>query len=227
MTGRLVTDLHSFLASCRRMEDGFFATSPEVEWRLGGVLLAWSENRFAAVRKAPVDDGDYEFEGLWALPGGMVRTSGDERGCEEALRVAVEYRAVQESGILVGTSRFSPTSRLGPVVTSYTAKGFRRYTLVTAMAGDVSFPSDLSPRDRSVDAACWTDSPPNWQTFAPANRLILGHLAWSSLNEAQRDQAMGPLVEAVTQCGAWAGEIGLTPAAAPWEDGSGWQLAWP
>lgn len=223
-----MTELHSFISSCRRLDDGFFAMSPDDEWRLGGVLHASSETRFAAVRKASVKDSDYEFKGLWALPGGMVRTTIGKNDCEQAVRFAVENRAAREAGIRTGgPSDCILASHLGPVVTSYTAKGSKRYTLVTAMVCSVSASSDLAAGDHSVDAACWMGTSPDWRMFAPANRLILGHLAWPALTETQRDQATEPLLDAIARCGKWANEIGLTPATAPWEDTSKWQHAWP
>lgn len=226
-----LTDYRTFLESCQCLTDGFFATSSEAAWRLGNVLHARCDDRFAAVRKAPVQCSRYEFEGLWALPGGMVRVSGGQRGCDEALRFAVEDRAVREAGILTGDcSEYLPAAHLGPVVTSYTAKGLRRHTLVTAITCSVSAASDLSAGDHSVDAACWMEMPPKWSTFAPANRLILGHLAWDALSMTQQDQATEPLLAAIAQCAEWADEIDLAPAAAPWadrDDLSKWRLAWP
>lgn len=226
-----MTDYWTFLASCKCLDDGFFATSPEAAWRVGSVLHARWYDRFAAVRKAPVRCSRYEFEGLWALPGGMVRMQGGRHGCEEALRFAVENRTTREAGIPTGCcSEYLPASHLGPVVTSYTAKGSRRHTLVTAMTCSVSAPSGLSAGDRSVDAACWMETPPDWSTLAPANRLILGHLAWDALSRTQQDQATEPLLAAIAQCAGWADKIGLTPAAAPWDDLddlSMWRLAWP
>lgn len=226
-----MTDYRTFLESCQSLDDGFFATSPEAAWRVGSVLHARWGDRFAAVRKAPVQCSRYEFEGLWALPGGMVRMQGGRHSCEEALRVAVEGRATREASMPAGRcSDYLPASHLGPVVTSYTAKGSRRHTLVTAMTCSVSAPSDLSAGDHSVDAACWMEMPPDWSTLAPANRLILGHLAWHALSRTQQDQAMEPLLAAIGQCAEWADEIGLPRAVAPWEnlvELSKWRLAWP
>jgi hypothetical protein len=156
---------------------------------------------------------------------------GGRHSFEEALWFAVEDRALGEAGISTDDcSEYLPASHLGPVVTSYTAKGSRRHTLVTVMTCSVSAPSDLSARDHSVDAAYWMETPPDWSTLAPANRLILGHLAWNALSRTQQDQATEPLLAAIAQCARWADEIGLAPAAAPWDDPddlSKWRLAWP
>jgi hypothetical protein len=161
----------------------------------------------------------------------MVRMQGGRHSFEEALWYAVKGRALREAGISTdGCSEYLPASHLGPVVTSYTAKGSRRHTLVTVMTCSVSAPSDLSARDHSVDAAYWMETPPDWSSLAPANRLILGHLAWNALSRTQQDQATEPLLAAIAQCAGWADEIGLAPAAAPWDDPddlSKWRLAWP
>lgn len=226
-----MTNYRTFLASCVCLDDGFFATSPEAAWRVGGVLHARWNDRFAAVRKAPVRCSRYEFEGLWALPGGMVRMPGGRYDCEQALRFAVEHRAAREAGILPGRcSAYLPASNLGPVVTSYTVKGSIRHTLVTVMTCSVSAPLNLSAGDYSVDAACWMETPPDWSTLAPANRLILSHLAWHALSRTQQDQATEPLLAAIGQCAEWADEVGLARPVAPWEDLgelSKWRLAWP
>ncbi len=156
---------------------------------------------------------------------------GGRHSFEEALWFAVKDRALREAGISNGgCSEYLLASHLGPVVTSYTAKGSRRHTLVTAMTCSVSAPLGLSAGDHSVDAAYWMETPPDWSTLAPANRLILSHLAWNALSKTQQDQAMEPLLAAIAQCTEWADEIGLAPAAAPWDDLanlSKWRMSWP
>lgn len=226
-----MADFQAFLQLCRTLDDGFLASFPQAAWRIGAILLARQRDRLAVVRKAPVQPGRYEFEGLWALPGGMVRATDASLEAEPAIRIAIETRAAKEAGIdfqLCSERLFAEA--LGPVITSYTAKGAKRYTLVAAMTCHVAGRLDLAKADHSVDATCWASLPPEWSTYAPANRLILGHLLWDVLGTDGQEDAREPIAEAVAQCALWAVEAGVAPAVAPWDSLEAllkWKRAWP
>lgn len=216
----------AFLEAARRTVDGFAAHADSDEWRIGAVVLAQSSDRFAAVRKAPKPG--YDFSGLWAMPGGMVRPNAASGDFERVVEDALCIRAASESGLAV--SHLERASGLGPVVTSYDVAGTRRHVVVMAFVACLPQPVPLRVSDTSIADAVWSEIPPDWTAFAPANRLILGHLLWRSLDREQRRSAEAALFVALDQSTVAAREIGWPEPAPPWADEpalSDWGASWP
>ena len=216
-------EFDAFLRSLRRTDDGFAAQDEDDPWRLGTVLMACSKDRFVAVRKARKPH--YDFSGLWAMPGGMVRSQGAvlERDIEASLRT----RAAAESGLAVESLKRAPG--LGPVVTAYDVAGLRRYVVVVAYVSDFPQPMSLNTSDASVTDAIWSVVPPPWSEFAPANRLIVGHLLWGRLEPAECLSAQPALQAALAECTAAAREIGWPAPLPPWEGAASlqaWRASW-
>lgn len=207
------------LSRCAIGDDGFVGLVGCASWALGAVAHVAVPGAVAMVRKAPPRDGQYEFSGLWALPGGMVRVG--ERSAPDArsaLTRALHERVLEETSLDLTTCRHLGLARmLGPVVSSYTARGERRHTLIVVDCHERAARADLASSARSITEARWVDLPPAWGAIAPANRLIMAHLMWPSLTEAQRSEARPSVSQASADCSRWAAEVGLPAAPCPWE----------
>jgi hypothetical protein len=223
--------LDLFLARCEPLSDGFMATSEAACWRLGAVLLARRDSEVAVVRKAEVAGGSYEFAGLCALPGGMVRSARDldvRTGLEasDIIQKSLRQRAWNEAGLLVRTA--TPLST-GPIVTSYSAKGRRRFTLVLGLEMVPEEGTALRSADGSIDSAFWMGPPVGWSAFAPANCLLLAHALWPEMTSKERDAAFSAVSSAHASCAKWASAADLPEPAQPWAaDGllSAWHGSW-
>jgi hypothetical protein len=222
-----------FLHTLALLEDGFVARDASSRWRLGSVLFATRGESIALIQKAASLTDAYEFAHLWALPGGMVRThEGDpaEASAADLTRASLQRRVAVEAGIGTDISdgmSIAPT--LGPVVTSYTAKGRQRYTLMVVHS--CPCPPDLSlvAADRSVQTVGWVDRP-EWSKLAPANCLIVGHLLWKELTDEARVAARPAIADAARACGQWADEIDIAVPPRPWDDAAcleAWRSAFP
>lgn len=220
-----------FLQGCSVLPDGFVGRDG-AEWRLGTVLLLRHAHAVAMVQKAAV--ADYEFSDAWSLPGGMVRARdwGDEGAIDPALLLvrSLAGRAEAEAGIALADFKgLGAALEFGPIVSSYTAKGRKRFVLLTVQSGRTASTIPLEPRDPSVQRAAWLGSPIDWARLAPANRVLLAHALWQDLDDAQRDDATSPVMQALQSCGAWGGEMGWARLAAPWdapEAIAAWRSSW-
>lgn len=224
--------LSQFLDGCSVQSNRFLATSEQAEWRLGAILFASRGSALATVRKAPVEGGDYEFAGLRTLPGGMARATPKDgpSTAQEVLVRSLLDRVRREAGLRPEMLRNLAPATMGPLVTSYTAKERLRFTLVIPYTCIVATQAELRSDDRSVEAAEWQDLPPDWRRMAPANRVAVAHLMWSTLSLSQRADAEAPVAEGVRQCSAWAALIGLPGVPLPWadpEEMERWRSAWP
>lgn len=214
----------SFLAACVA-RDGFVALGgADVEWRLGAVLFARHERKIAVVRKAPREG--YAFGGKWSLPGGMVRVNG-ETDVGSAVVQSLAERARREAGL--DLSGFKLAEDLGPVVTSYHARGRERRTLITAFETDLDASEPLIPEDPSVDAARWADVD-DLPELAPANRLIVGHLVWEDLDDDAGNAGRPDIEAALRECSLAAARVSVSAPVAPWaaeDDLRAWRSSWP
>jgi hypothetical protein len=119
---------------------------------------------------------------------------------------------------------------LGPIVTSYLAKGQQRFTLVVPFECEVEAGARLRVSDGSVDESSWIDVPPDWERFAPANCIAVAHLVWNEMDADQRAVARLHIEEAIRRSAAWATSIRVAPAPPPWAHGENltdWHNAWP
>lgn len=226
--------LCTMVEHCLIQPDGFIALSDAIPWRLGAALFARNNDAFAAVRKAKVSDGKYEFTGLYALPGGMTRLdpNREERSpsAQELLQGSLADRVSREAGLRRHQLSSLAYSELGPIVTSYTAKGRKRFTLIAFATCEVDRTAELQTTDRSIDETSWMSIPPPWEQFAPGNRIALAHLLWNAIGPAACEQARLSVAEAADQCSEWAMSIGVEPVPAPWADSDHlreWREAWP
>jgi hypothetical protein len=222
------------LAHCRVQQDGFVSLSEKTPWRIGGVLFARRSGAFAVVRKAPVPGASYEFAGLYALPGGMARLRERAEGATvragNVLEASLLERAHREAGLAPEQLRELVPAPLGPIVTSYTAKGQQRFTLVVPFKCEVEAGARLQVSDGSVDESSWMAVPPDWERFAPANCIAVAHLVWNEMEADQRAVARPHIHEAIRQSAAWATSIQVAPPPPPWAESENlteWQNAWP
>lgn len=223
-----------FIDRCSGQPDGFVATSASVPWRLGAVLMAQYGGEFVTIRKSPADGGAYEFGGLYALPGGMVRTDDCPLEATAAATVLVEAslraRVFKEASLALAAVSAISFCKVGPVVSSYSVKGNARFTLVAPYASSLEERAALHADDHSVDACTWMscDAIP-WDRFAPANCVIMAHRLWAILADRERDSARPYIARSVAQCSRWAHWVGLPAVPLPW-DGPGlisaWRNAW-
>ncbi len=141
----------AIIESCSFQKDGFAAPTAETFWRLGAVcIIKGGEESYIAVQKAIRTDEAYEFSGLWSFPGGMVRchesinsSSGRSLKVSDVL-TSLALRIAAEAGIDRGAlQEFELFSELKPLVSSYTAKGEKRYTLIIPFRAELS--DSISP----------------------------------------------------------------------------------
>ena len=219
-------ELAPFLQRARILEDGFASVDPAAAWRLGGVVLARSGGQVAVVQKA--ERPGYEFSGKWAFPGGMIRSDGAPAGSPSNTCRAASQRASIETGLQF--QAVTPQTQLGPIVTSYTAKGSQRFTLVAAFACEHPAAEPLRPSDDSIKAAAWLPMLGDLADFAPANCLILAHLVWRDLDPDQQLRMRARITAALRQCSAWAAQVGVAAPVAPWaseDELAAWRRTWP
>ncbi|MBD8736207.1 hypothetical protein [Sphingomonas sp. CFBP 13706] len=214
--------------------DGFLSLSKSTSWRLGAVLFARRADVFAVVRKAPGKQSAYEFEGLHALPGGMTRTRGSSDGQSTApeylLRASLFDRVHREAGLTREQLQDPVFAPVGPIVSSYTAKGQRRFTLIVPFACRVASGARLQVSDRSVDESLWMPVPPPWEKLAPGNRIVIAHLLWNDMDEDQRAAARPLVAESARRCSDWSMSIGVPPVPPPWaseDEITRWCGGWP
>ncbi len=227
-------DVNAFLRGCRVQPDGFVAARECASWRLGGVLLVRSGARMAVVRKAVAGGGRYEFAGMTSFPGGMVRSTlrsvSDGVDADRLLFASIRNRTLQETSLKLPSDASIEICPLGPVVTSYFAKGEQRYTAVVAAVCDVVMDEPLHAADPSVDSASWTDVVPELGSFAPANCVVAAHLVWDRLGDEERASTTPVIRAAVDRCGRWARKIGFPAVVPPWADDrtlARWRCGWP
>jgi hypothetical protein len=101
-------------------------------------------------------------------------------------------------------------------VTSYTAKGKRRFTLVLPATAALPATAKLAAADSNIAQACWTQLPVVWDSVAPANRLILARALATTMSDSEREDARVHIDAALQQCNAWAEEVGLPTLSHPW-----------
>lgn len=186
---------------------------------IGAVLVILRRSPFEVlvVQKADVDD--YEFSGMWSMPGGMVRCSWDSTlnidpliMLEDSLakRVHVECGLEGVTGV-----QLSPIEILPPPVTCYTVKGTLRHTLVLPFLFTGPEPANFVAGDRSVRNPQWMCVVDALRVTAPANRLVLATLVWRYLTESERSRVTSNVDSAKQLCDLWAGEVGLPPTREP------------
>jgi hypothetical protein len=139
---------------------------------IGIVLLAQQASQIVAVQKAAIPG--YEFSDYFALPGGLIRVEPVSSTFPEAVEPSLCARAFRECGLPKDRMKNLRLIDVEYPVTSYSAKGRQRFTLVLAARCDIS---DFRPAaaDRSVSRAFLLAPPFSLRAFAPANRLILAH----------------------------------------------------
>jgi hypothetical protein len=137
---------------------------------IGIVLLAQHGSEIIAVRKARV--AGYEFSNLLALPGGLVRADSSSRTFYSAVERSLYDRALRECGLRKEAIENLRLVEADFPVTSYTAKGQRRFTLVVAARCEI-YNFIPAAADRSISEAVLLGAPLPLHEFAPANRIIL------------------------------------------------------
>jgi ADP-ribose pyrophosphatase YjhB (NUDIX family) len=174
---------------------GLYLVPARVELAVGVVLVVRNSlDEVALIQKAAKEA--YEFSNLWAFPGGMVR--GSNGSFLDAVESSLRSRVGAEIGLGFGDVQPLPTGELS--VTSYNAKGSRRFVLVLPFTACADGP--LHPADPSIGASRWFAPSEIDVSMAPANLLVLcRYLEWRGypISEAQIDA----VDEAKQRCEAW------------------------
>lgn len=222
----------ALLSGCQLTPDGFVTGDATSMWRIGVAAFISHENAVALVRKGATNSPGYEFEGRWALPGGMIRQmEPPQSDAVELAATSLKARVSAEAGLNLAwclDKGFAP--ELGPIVTSYTARGAIRHTLFLVRRFESAQRLPLQSTDPSVTSAPWNETPLRWAELAPANRLALAHLRWSRLTEAEQFAARETVAEAASTCTGWAKEVEIAYAPPPWANHraiSEWRSAFP
>ncbi|MEW8552642.1 MAG: NUDIX hydrolase [Candidatus Thiodiazotropha sp.] len=183
---------------------------------LGVVALIQREDgsvRF--IKKAPRPE--YEFSGMWALPGGMIRGSADQQ-LYEALRDSLQKRVLSESGYDLSAALDVKAIRIKPLpVTSYHARGALRHTLILPFITSDDNALLVPASDPSVTDSSWLRPAEILHQLAPANRLIVAWWLWPSLAPGVRGKIRSSVERAWRNCKANANIIGFPLPPVPWE----------
>lgn len=167
----------------------------DVDCAVGVVVFAYFEDRVVIVRKAPVEG--YEFSGMWAFPGGLVR-GGDAGNFQVALSASIKRRAQDEANIAIRDfALLDGAWGRGYPITRYTVWGVEKYTAVIPVLAKLNVDQTPLPGDRSISEAIWIPvSEMGDLEFAPANTLIAEAVCkkvfglvvnFAGLLDAQRD----------------------------------------
>ena len=229
----MTADLETFVQRCTILPDGFVGHADSA-WRLGAVLLLRCGSAVAMVQKA-ARDPNYEFGNAWSMPGGMVRArewagGRNENNMPKLLARSATARAEAEAGIVLEHQDVAVPSMLhGPIVSSYTVKGTRKFVLITVQVAQMNERRGLIVQDHSVQNACWMEPPFLWAEIAPANRVLLAHTYWPSLEGRERQAARFAIEDGLDKCRGWGRAMGWPLLAAPWDEAparSDWREAW-
>lgn len=229
----MTADPETFVQRCIILPDGFVGHADSA-WRLGAVLFLRCGSAVAMVQKAAHDPG-YEFGNAWSMPGGMVRArdwAADRNtiNIPKLVTRSATARTEAEAGILLDYHCEAVPSVLhGPIVSSYTVKDTRKFVLITVQVAQMNECRDLTVQDHSVQNARWMEPPFPWAEIAPANRVLLAHAYWQSLEDRERETARFAIEDGLVKCRAWGRSMGWPLLAAPWDEVtalSAWQEAW-
>lgn len=156
---------------------------------MGSVLMVErSDERILVVKKAAREE--YEFSGLWVMPGGLLRTNELLPAIDAAMLASLaasslDERARLESGWPGSSDDFEAVLSVQPRVTSYISKGTRRYTLVLPFRATRPFTFEPAASDPSVVDAAWMSRDDIVGQLAPA-RAFRHAYAHRRLHVAQR-----------------------------------------
>jgi ADP-ribose pyrophosphatase YjhB (NUDIX family) len=194
--------------------EGIWTAGTQHRFGLGVVLLLEQDDAVLLIRKAP--KSGYEFSGLLALPGGMVRgKQGDSLA--QAVHSSLASRLQAEAGVSLDALQLLPSLvSVPPPISSYTAKGRRRFTAVLGLRAEARGEIRPVAGDRSVDRAELWRPPLPWRQLAPANCLLLATQRWPRLDPAERSLAREPVRRSLERCQGWARQLDLPAPAPPW-----------
>ena len=201
------------------LDPGEIIHARDGRYGIGAILCMFvgGTSEILLVRKAA--RVDYEFSGLWTCPGGMVRAAQDSTSLEACIRNSLSLRVRMETGIVVEPNDCEPLSCFDkPLVSSYHAKGRRRYTVVLPYKVVLESPLSVSPEDSSICDAKWVEPPFCWNEIAPVNRVLLARIYWSKMCESDKDPARKALYSAIEDLRVWASCVGLSAIETDWID---------
>ena len=159
------------------------------------------------------------FEGNDQLtfPGGMIRPQDRQKGMAHWMQDSLATRVAAEVGLEVQDyRRITPLEVTPPVVTTYIAKGQRRYTVILPFVLSMTQAFSPSTQDPTVYDPGWCTPVRVWREITPANRLIAAYYLWPRLSQWERAAAQPCLAEALQQSAAAAAAVYLPTPAAPW-----------
>lgn len=189
-----------WLPPLARGEDGIWGIAG-TGCAVGSVVALTSDDgtRTLLVRKAPRDA--YAFSRLLVFPGGLVR-SGPGVAWPGAWSAATPDRVRAEAGVALAGVSLRPAFELGPLVSSYVAKGATRYTLVLPLVGRMPAGAAGS-NDPSITEAGWLPLPLPLDEMAPVNRIVAWHVMGGGPVPPSVADAIGEVAE-------WTRAAGIT-----------------
>lgn len=214
-----MNEAERFLSRCLVHSDGLTSPKSDDPWRVGVVAYIECDAAIALIQKSDGGTNDYEFEGLWAMPGGMVRGSEEHRSEDVggAATRSLAQRTLVELGISIQSIQSRGySSTLGPIMSQYNRNGKFKQTLLVVRDFHMELQTELTPNDPTIRDAQWIFDL-DWRSIAPANRVALSHLRWDYLDPTRKEAAGKPIQEALDICGNWARAVGLVSPPAPWD----------
>lgn len=212
----MTMSLADLVAACTFLSDGFAARSSADAWRLGAIcILRTGKGKHLLVRKAHRVEEEYEFSGLWSFPGGMVRdvnkgaeTTGASLSFADVKR-SLRKRILAETGLPAdGITDLQVNPDSSPLVSSYTAKGQRRYTLIVPFLAKILGDPILSSDEPSVSEVKIESLEKALPSMSPANSILaMRELGWDSTQI--RDSSQWAL------CTGWALQAGVDSVGRP------------
>ncbi len=160
----------------------------------------------------------FEGNGQRAFPGGVVRPSEGGTYIQSRVQTSLATRVAAEVSLdLPSQGMVAPLEGMPPVVAAYTARGGRRHTVILPFT--IRLAQDFRPwsHDPTVYAPGWRAPMKLWSEITLTNRLIAAYYLWPRLSQMERREAQPFLVEALQQASAWAAEVQLPAAVAPWD----------
>lgn len=206
---------HPWMSGLHAAPVGFYVNAAGAG--IGAVLVVREKRSGTVLVVVKAVRPGYEFSGRCAFPGGMVRWMYPGEPFASACVRSLTDRVMREAGFELAQSHEPAVFAVQhpPPVTSYSARGARRHTVVLAFSASVERQRPLRTMDASVSEVRWLPPAEALSAMAPANTVIGARLLGAHMAVPERRHAAAAVQSARKCCDAWAAEIGLPTMGNP------------